>query len=89
MPPPVATRTGLARALSKLGFCSRSRASELIRMGKVKVNRTVRKNPEYPVILGQDVIIMDDVSVNQAERTLRHAQQAARPCHQRLRRART
>ena len=69
MPPPVATRTGLARALSKLGFCSRSRASELIRMGKVTVNRTVRKNPEYPVILGQDIIIMDDVSVNQAEHT--------------------
>ncbi len=69
MPPPVATRTGLARALSKLGFCSRSRATELIRMGKVTVNRTVRKNPEYPVILGQDIIIMDDVSVNQAEHT--------------------
>ena len=30
-------------------------------MGKVTVNRTVRKNPEFPVILGQDVIIMDDV----------------------------
>lgn len=66
MPPPPATRTGLARAMSKLGFCSRSKATELIRMGKVTVNRTVRKNPEFPVILGQDVIIMDDVSINQA-----------------------
>ena len=38
MPPqPPPTRTGLARAMSKLGFCSRSRATELIRMGKVKV----------------------------------------------------
>lgn len=67
MPPPPTTRTGLARAMSKLGFCSRSKATELIRMGKVTVNRTVRKNPEFPVILGQDVIIMDDVSINQAK----------------------
>lgn len=64
-PPP--TRTGLARAMSKLGFCSRSRATELIRMGKVKVNLVVRKNPEFPVILKKDVIIMDDVSINQAK----------------------
>jgi 23S rRNA pseudouridine2605 synthase len=67
MPPPATTRTGLARAMSKLGFCSRSRATELIRMGKVTVNRSVRKNPEFPVILGQDIIIMDDVSINQAQ----------------------
>jgi 23S rRNA pseudouridine2605 synthase len=60
------TRTGLARAMSKLGFCSRSRATELIRMGKVKVNLVVRKNPEFPVVLKKDVIIMDDVSINQA-----------------------
>ncbi len=66
-PPPAATRTGLARAMSKLGFCSRSKAAELIRIGKVTVNRTVRKNPEFPVILGQDIIIMDDVSINQAK----------------------
>ncbi|MBE7498515.1 MAG: rRNA pseudouridine synthase [Verrucomicrobiaceae bacterium] len=65
MPPPAVTRTGLARALSKLGFCSRSRAAELIRMGKVSVNRVVRKNPEFPVVLGQDILVMDDVSINQ------------------------
>jgi 23S rRNA pseudouridine2605 synthase len=53
--------------MSKLGFCSRSRATELIRMGKVSVNHVVRKNPEFPVILGQDIIIMDDVSINQAK----------------------
>jgi len=54
--------------MSKLGFCSRSKATELIRMGKVKVNLTVRKNPEFPVVLKKDVIIMDDVSINQAPR---------------------
>ena len=67
MPPPPVTRTGLARALSKLGFCSRSRASELIRMGKVSVNRIVRKNPEFPVILGKDILVMDDESINAAK----------------------
>lgn len=54
--------------MSKLGYCSRSRATELIRMGKVKVNLSVRKNPEFPVLLGKDIIIMDDVSINQAPR---------------------
>lgn len=60
-------RTGLSRALSKLGYCSRSKAAELIRMGKVTVNRVVRKNPEFPVLLGKDVLVMDDVSINQAQ----------------------
>lgn len=35
-------------------------------MGKVAVNRVVRKNPEFPVMLGRDVIVMNDESVNQA-----------------------
>lgn len=64
--PPLTPRTGLARAMSKLGFCSRSQAAEWIRMGKVAVNRVVRKNPEFPVMLGRDVIVMNDESVNQA-----------------------
>lgn len=68
MPPPPATRTGLARALSKLGFCSRSRAAELIRMGKVSVNRVVRKNPEFPVVLGKDILVMNDESINPARK---------------------
>lgn len=68
MPPPPQPRTGLSRALSKLGYCSRSKAAEFIRMGKVTVNRVVRKNPEFPVVLGQDIIVMDDVSINQAQR---------------------
>ncbi|HZQ25005.1 MAG TPA: pseudouridine synthase [Terriglobales bacterium] len=49
-------RTGLARALSKLGYCSRSRAAELVRSGKVQLNGTVRRNPEFPVVLGRDRI---------------------------------
>jgi len=36
-------RVGLARALSKLGYCSRSQAAELIRAGRVKKANSIRK----------------------------------------------
>ena len=38
--------SGLARALSKLGFCSRSQARDLILAGRVRVNGTICRNPE-------------------------------------------
>lgn len=57
---------GLARALSKLGFCSRSRAFELIRDGKVKVNGKLRRNPEYPVRLQNDRIEVEEQPVHSA-----------------------
>lgn len=47
---------GLARALSKLGYCSRSQAAELIRAGRVTVNGKGQKNPEYPVNLAGDKV---------------------------------
>ena len=50
---------GLARALSKLGYCSRSQAAELIRSGRVRLNGAVRRNPETPVHLGKDRIEID------------------------------
>jgi 23S rRNA pseudouridine2605 synthase len=40
---------GLVRALSKLGYCSRSRAAELIRAGRVSLNGQIRRDPETPV----------------------------------------
>src|SRR6266446_375963 len=46
----------LARALSKLGYCSRSRAAELIVAGRVKLNGAVRRDPQTPVRLGKDRI---------------------------------
>lgn len=52
-------KVGLARALSKLGYCSRSRAAELIASGRVKWNGTVRRDPETPVHLGKDKIEID------------------------------
>jgi 23S rRNA pseudouridine2605 synthase len=41
--------TGLARALSKLGYCSRSAAADLIRTGKVRVDGAIRRDPHYQV----------------------------------------
>jgi 23S rRNA pseudouridine2605 synthase len=52
-------QVGLARALSKLGYCSRSQASEMIRAGHVRLNGTVRRNPETPVRLHDDHIDVD------------------------------
>jgi 23S rRNA pseudouridine2605 synthase len=50
---------GLARALSKLGYCSRSRAAEMITAGRVSLNETLRRDPETPVRLGKDRIEID------------------------------
>lgn len=50
---------GLARALSKMGVCSRSQASEIIRRGQVAVNGSVRRDPESPVRLERDRIEID------------------------------
>jgi 23S rRNA pseudouridine2605 synthase len=52
-------KVGLARALSKLGLCSRSQAAELIRGGKVRVNGVLRRDPESPVRIGKDRIEME------------------------------
>src|SRR5260370_37219512 len=52
-------KVGLARALSKLGYCSRSRAAELIAAGRVKWNGAVRRDPETPVHLGKNRIEID------------------------------
>ena len=49
-------QVGLARALSKLGYCSRSQAAELIRAGQVRLNGATRRDPETPVRLEQDLI---------------------------------
>jgi 23S rRNA pseudouridine2605 synthase len=35
--------------LSKLGYCSRSRAAEVIRAGRVTLNGKIARNPEMPV----------------------------------------
>jgi 23S rRNA pseudouridine2605 synthase len=50
---------GLGRALSKAGYCSRSRAAELIRAGRVSLNGMIRYDPETPVSGKHDQIAVD------------------------------
>lgn len=52
-------RLGLARALSKLGHCSRSEAAALICAGRVSLNGRLRRDPETPLHLGKDRIEVD------------------------------
>jgi 23S rRNA pseudouridine2605 synthase len=59
---------GLARALSKLGFCSRSEAFDLIRAGRVRLKGGVTRNPEAPVRLAKDQIEVDGAEVVRAEK---------------------
>lgn len=59
---------GLARALSKLGYCSRSRAFAFIRDGNVRLNGATARNPETPVRLGKDRIEVEGKRIAAAER---------------------
>jgi 23S rRNA pseudouridine2605 synthase len=56
-------RIGLARALSKLGYGSRSSASALIRAGRVRLNGAIRRDPEHPVHLQKDRVEVDEKRV--------------------------
>lgn len=61
-------RVGLARAMSKLGYCSRSRAFELIRAGQVEVNGRMKRDPEAPVQLDKDRIRVNGEEVRAAQK---------------------
>jgi 23S rRNA pseudouridine2605 synthase len=52
-------RIGLARALSKRGYCSRSKAFDLIRAGRVTLNDRICRDPEAPVHSERDRIEVD------------------------------
>jgi 23S rRNA pseudouridine2605 synthase len=52
-------RVGLARAISKLGICSRSQACEWIAAGRVRLSGATVRNPEAPVRMGVDRIEID------------------------------
>ena len=56
-------KIGLARALSKMGYCSRSRASELARAGRVRINGSVQRDPESGVLENCDSITVDGLVV--------------------------
>src|SRR6202167_549428 len=57
-------RVGLARALSKLGYCSRSQAVTLIRAGHVQLNGAIRLDPEPPLRFHSDRIDVDRKAVD-------------------------
>jgi len=57
---------GLSRVLSKLGFCSRSAGAALARAGRVQVDGIVRRDPEFPVQLERQVIMVDGELVTTA-----------------------
>jgi 23S rRNA pseudouridine2605 synthase len=59
-------RTGIARALSKLGFCSRSHAFELVKQSRVRLNGRLVREPEAPVLLSRDRIEVDGHEVSRA-----------------------
>ena len=61
-------KIGLARAISKLGYCSRKQAVELISQGKVRLNGDTPKNPETPVRLGTDRIQVQGRALKAAEK---------------------
>ncbi|HEY3973451.1 MAG TPA: pseudouridine synthase [Candidatus Sulfotelmatobacter sp.] len=61
-------RIGLARALSKLGYCSRSQAAQLIRAGRVRVNELARRDPGTPVHLAKDCIQVDGAAIDAREK---------------------
>lgn len=63
-----ARKVGLARALSKLGYCSRSQAAELIRAGRVKLNGAIRRDPETPARIERDRIEVDSKHVGPFEK---------------------
>ncbi len=61
-------RTGLARALSKLGYCSRAQAAALIAAGRVRLNGSIRRDPEFPVQMTSDRVEIDGQPVAAAEK---------------------
>jgi 23S rRNA pseudouridine2605 synthase len=62
---PASRKVGLARALSKLGYCSRSQAAEQISAGRVRLNGIVSTDAETPVRLGKDKLEVDGKVVAQ------------------------
>lgn len=68
MPGNVPRKVGLARALSKLGYCSRSRAVELIRASQVRLNGVVRRDPETLVRMERDRISIGEHAVDSKQK---------------------
>jgi 23S rRNA pseudouridine2605 synthase len=64
----MAGKTGLARALSKMGHCSRSEGAALVKEGRVRLNGQIKRDPDTPVRLGVDKITVDAAPIQKTER---------------------
>jgi len=64
--PPRQAKVSLARALSKLGYCSRTQAQALIQAGRVQVNGAVQRAPSWRVDVRRDRITVDGQRVTAA-----------------------
>jgi 23S rRNA pseudouridine2605 synthase len=53
----------LCRALSKMGYCSRTEAERLVSEGKVRVNGSLKTNPSVRVDMKRDVLTVEGVKV--------------------------
>ena len=62
-------RSGVARALSKMGYCSRSQAAALVLAGRVTLNGRLVRDPETPVRTEQDHIRVDGSGVEARPKT--------------------
>jgi 23S rRNA pseudouridine2605 synthase len=51
-----------------MGYCSRSRAEQAIRAGRVRINGVVKRNIEAPVHLGKDRVEMDGHEIKKADK---------------------
>ncbi|GAA5011773.1 pseudouridine synthase [Lysobacter lycopersici] len=68
----MATRHGLARALSKRGLCSRTQAAEWVRAGRVRVDGRIVRDPEFPTIQGVSRIVVDGTNLDSSAATRRY-----------------
>lgn len=60
---PPEKRSGIARVLSKLGYCSRSEGERLVAAGRVALNGVIVRDPETPTRLGIDRVAVDGIEV--------------------------
>ena len=67
-PKPASRRIGVARVLSKAGYCSRSEAEGLVAAGRVAINGRVVRDAEHPVASGRDRVSVDGQPLAAAER---------------------
>ncbi len=59
---------GLARILSKLGYCSRSEGTKLVLLGRVTLNGRICRNPDQPANANQDQFLVDGQPVERQQK---------------------